>query len=364
MCVFLTGNPIYAHEILQANNQRAAYSAIRRRLCLDIYDGQGNEAALPCTKWGQAVVIYCSVLSPALDVTYTVCGFEAGRTWTDVPALVTPAGKGVNVARVITRLGEEAGVIGLMPAESYEQYRRYLHERHITAHLFSVPGGVRVNVTIADASGGITHLNSRQPDTLAEKAFADYFDFACSFMRAGDVWSLSGSLFPGLPDAAYERLVAQLKGRDVQALLDSRGAAFAHGLRARPTMIKPNHAELEGYYGEKIRGIRHMALRGKRLLDAGIPYVFISLGSDGMIAIHENDCLLCGAPAIDVVDTVGCGDALVAGLLVGLVRKYSFNEMCRLAIACGTSNALHRGAGTIDRNEVWQLMEDTTIEAV
>jgi tagatose 6-phosphate kinase len=129
-------------------------------------------------------------------------------------------------------------------------------------------------------------------------------------------------------------------------------------------MVKPNLSELEAYFGEQIRGVRHIALKGKRLLDVGIGQVFISLGSDGMIAVHQNECLLCSPPAVDVVDTVGCGDALVAGLTVGQARGFSFAEMCRMAVACGVSNAMHPGPGSVDRDEVADLMPRVTIEAV
>jgi tagatose 6-phosphate kinase len=96
----------------------------------------------------------------------------------------------------------------------------------------------------------------------------------------------------------------------------------------------------------------------------GVEYVFISLGEDGMIAIHESECLLCSPPAVEAIDTVGCGDALDAGVLVGYMRNFSFSELCRMAVACGASNALHAGAGNISKEEVWQLMEDVRIEAV
>ena len=66
--------------------------------------------------------------------------------------------------------------------------------------------------------------------------------------------------------------------------------------------------------------MHHIALKAKRLVDMGVGYVFVSLGADGMIAIHENDCLLCSPPRIRAVDPVGCGDALVGGLLAGFSR--------------------------------------------
>ena len=49
------------------------------------------------------------------------------------------------------------------------------------------------------------------------------------------------------------------------------------GVRAKPTVLKPNGVELEEFFGEQVQGVHHMALKGKLLLDRGIPYVFISL---------------------------------------------------------------------------------------
>ena len=115
---------------------------------------------------------------------------------------------------------------------------------------------------------------------------------------------------------------------------------------------------------QHIEGVRHIALKAKRLLDVGLEYVFVSMGSDGMIAVHGNDCLLCSPPAVRAIDTVGCGDALVAGVLVGHHRGFELAETCRLAVACGASNAMHPGPGNVSSEEVWRLMEDVNIEIV
>jgi 1-phosphofructokinase family hexose kinase len=183
-------------------------------------------------------------------------------------------------------------------------------------------------------------------------------------MHKGDLWAFSGSIPRGIDKDAYQKMIAMGKKNGIDAMLDSRAELLKRGVRAKPRMIKPNLTELEQFFGEQIQGVHHIALKGKRFVDMGIDYVFISLGSDGMIAIHENDCLLCSVPEVKTVDTVGCGDALVAGLLVGYSRKFSFSEMCRMAVACGASKAMHRGPGIVTRNEVWQLMEEVEIKAI
>jgi len=255
-------------------------------------------------------------------------------------------------------------VVALMPADDRQRFERYLSGFDIATCFYDVEGSARISSTIIERNAvQVTHINSagiRLPARIQD----EFLGFAEEQVRAGDTWALAGSLPQGFDDDVYGTMVRMCRTNNVTVLLDSRGKALGMGVRAQPSMVKPNISELEAFFGEQIQGVHHMALKGKRLLDMGIEYVFISLGADGMIALHENECLLCSAPRIQALDTVGCGDALDAGVMVGHVRGFSFSEMCRMAVACGASNALHAGAGTISREEVAGLMEEVRIEAV
>lgn len=168
----------------------------------------------------------------------------------------------------------------------------------------------------------------------------------------------------GFTDDYYSSLINACSTASIKTFLDTKNDALKLGIRARPLLLKPNLAELEQLFDEQVKGVHHIALKGKRLLDMGIAYVFISLGADGMIALHKNDCLLCSVPSIEVIHKVGCGDALVAGVSVAQHRQFNFAETCRLAVACGTAKAMHQDFGEISREEVWKLMEQINITAV
>jgi 1-phosphofructokinase len=309
-------------------------------------------------------MIYCTLMNPAVDALYGMDEIRPGATVKDIKTLMFPAGKGMNVARIIKTLGEEVCVYGIVHAQTKDMFLSFLESAEIRSHLVAIPGATRVNVTILESkSGQTTHLNSLQtpvPSTVQQ----ELLDCIKPHIVTGDMCVCSGSLPGGLGNDFYQKLIRSCKESGAFCMLDTSGKALKLGVRAKPQMIKPNLEELEEFFGEKIQGVHHIALKGKRLADMGIEYVFISLGSDGMIAIHENDCLLCSPPAIRAIDTVGCGDALVAGLVTGYCRKFSFSEMCRMAVACGASKALHCGAGALERNEVWQLMEDVKIKSV
>ncbi len=302
------------------------------------------------------------MLNPSLDVWYSVPELRPGETETDLPSQSHPAGKALNAARVIRTLGEQVCVTGLMPRYGRPLFDATCRRWGIATDFLQVEGFVRVNSTVLEKeTAQTTHLSSRGP-RFSTRIQDEFTAFALERMKEGDLWVFCGSVPTGFDGAVYRTLVREAKKRGITTLLDARGEALKLGVRSKPDVLKPNLAELEGYYGEHIEGTRHITLKGKRFLDMGIPYVFVSLGEDGMIAIHENDCLLCMVPQVKVVDTVGCGDAVVAGVVVGLQRRFSFSETCRLAAACGVSNAMHAGAGSVRREEVWQIMEEVSIE--
>jgi 1-phosphofructokinase family hexose kinase len=309
-------------------------------------------------------LIYCTLLNPAVDAVYEIDEIQTGATATNVKSRVFPAGKGINVATTLKILGEEVCVVGIIHENNRRQFTEYLERLGIQSHFLAAPGTSRINVTLIETKAGqSTHINSAQapvPSGLQE----ELLELLRSKLAPGDLCACCGSVPPGMGNDSYQKLIKLCKEKGAIVLLDSGGKPLKMGVRAKPHMVKPNLEELEGFFDENIQGVHHIALKGKRLFDMGVGFVFISLGSDGMIAIHENDCLLCLAPTIRAVNTVGCGDALVGGLLAGYGRKFSFTEMSRMAVACGASNALHYGAGDITRDEIWRLMEEVTIKAV
>jgi 1-phosphofructokinase family hexose kinase len=309
-------------------------------------------------------LIYCTLLNPALDLIYSIDRFVSGSTLRDVRCRRFCAGKGINVAEVVRTLGEEVGIVGVMPERDKPRFASYLDREKMRHHLFQVPGDVRTNVTVAEREGGAALRLNSASEVLPPEVQEGFLRFVNKHLSAGDLWCFTGSLPRGFDDDLYGRMIKRCREVRADTFLDTRGKALRLGVRARPSALKPNIAELEELYGEQIRGVRHMALKGKKFLDRGIPYVFISLGSDGMIALHDSDCLLCVPPQVKTVDTVGCGDALMAGLLVGWKRRFSFPEVCRLATACGASKAMHEGPHTVSKDEVWRLMEEVKITAV
>ncbi len=309
-------------------------------------------------------MIVCTLFNPVIDASYRVDGFELGTTRLDVASRTVPAGKGLNVARAVKTLGEEAAVAGLIPKNDMRRFEAFIRDYGVNALLYEAPGVTRVNVTLHDAQARcVTHINSASPP-LSVSLQEDFMRFLAGHAGADTDWCFSGSLPCGFEDDVYARLIRDFKTMGVNCLLDTRGMALKTGARAAPRIITPNLTELQEFFQEEIKGVHHITLCGKRFIDMGVEYVFITLGQDGVIAIHEEQCLLCSPPDIKPVDTVGCGDAFAAGVLVAQKRRFAFAEMCRMAVACGASKSLHEGPGVITLDEVWRLMEGVEITCI
>ena len=69
-------------------------------------------------------------------------------------------------------------------------------------------------------------------------------------------------------------------------------------------------------------------------------------------------------PKVTAVNPVGSGDAMIAGFAVSLKRNYEFENMIKLAAACGTANALEKETGKVDINNINSLINHIIIEKI
>ncbi|HPD00818.1 MAG TPA: PfkB family carbohydrate kinase, partial [Acetivibrio sp.] len=68
------------------------------------------------------------------------------------------------------------------------------------------------------------------------------------------------------------------------------------------------------------------------------------------------------APTVTAVNSIGSGDAMVAGFAVGLVENKSPEECLKLAMACGVSNTQFVEIGVVDKDNVEVQLDNIEIE--
>jgi fructose-1-phosphate kinase PfkB-like protein len=84
--------------------------------------------------------------------------------------------------------------------------------------------------------------------------------------------------------------------------------------------------------------------------------VLISQGSRGAVLVSSTEACRARSPSIRPVNTVGCGDAMLAGFVDAWLASASSGTALRRAVAHGAAAALQPVAGVIDRDDVERMV--------
>jgi 1-phosphofructokinase family hexose kinase len=316
-------------------------------------------------------MIYTVTLNPSLDRTLTVEHFDVGGTFKASHSDVLPAGKGINVARVIATLGEPVAALGVVGETDAPAFAAALAQAGIENRLTVFAGATRVSVTILDPLDHTeTHL--REPGVGPAPAVLARVRAELECVQAGDWVVLAGSLPPGVPPDTYRTLIRLCAARGARTMLDTSGPPLLATVGAPPTVLKPNLFELWQLDGERtaVAGEHEVQLaldeilnKARRVQARGVSMIVVTLGARGAIGIGADGRAWHARVSLDrpVVDAVGSGDALAAGWIVALARRAPLAEALRLGVACGAANAMVAGAGRCRKCDVERLAAQASV---
>ena len=164
-------------------------------------------------------------------------------------------------------------------------------------------------------------------------------------VKDASVVAMSGSVPKGLDGSAYQRLVKIVKDAGKPVILDTSGKLLEEGIKAAPTLIKPNIDEIRMLTGKHCDDINDIIEAAKAIHAGGVEIVAVSLGADGSLAVGKEGIFRAVVPKIDAVNTVGCGDSMIAGFALGLSEGLSLEETLRRASAISAAAAMREETG-------------------
>ncbi len=284
-------------------------------------------------------MIYTVTLNPALDYAVYLKHLAVGETNRASRAVLSPGGKGINVSAVLAALGEPTIALGFVAGVTGEIFRQMLAEVAVGEELITLSSGVtRINMKIK--AGAETEINAMGP-AVDERAL-DRLLVQLSKMKAGDTLVLAGSVPASLPADMYRRLAEAVLPLGVRLVVDAARDWLLPTLACRPFLIKPNRAELSEMVGRVLETDAEVEAAAKELQAAGARNVLVSLGGDGALLLDETGTVhRASAARGEAINTVGAGDAMVAGFLCGVSKGYAY--ALRMAIAAGSATAFREG---------------------
>jgi 1-phosphofructokinase len=256
-------------------------------------------------------VIVTVTPNPSIDRTVEIDRFERGALMRARRSTAEAAGKGVNVSCALATEGVATLAVLPLAADSATTYLRLLSDATPIAPV-PISGSIRINVSLVEADGTVTKVNEPGPALDA----ADIDALLSAAERIADAtWILGcGSLPPNAPADFYARLAA-LGSRDRRVAVDTSGEPLSAAVSAGVALIKPNRAELEELAERSVSTIGDVVTAARKLIDRGCEGVLVSLGPDGALYVDRDVATHAEAPIDDVLNTVGAGDALLAGFV-------------------------------------------------
>jgi len=301
-------------------------------------------------------------LNPAIDKTVSVPHFCPGRDFRETALSISAGGKGINVSRVLKHLGTATIASGFLGGPNGAYIEAQLKREKIVQSFCRIKFNTRMSLTILDThSRAITRILERGPMVSKSEITAFKKNYS-RLLRQALLVVLSGRSIPGASDSLYAELIEIAKRNAIPALLDTSGKPYARGLNTKPWMIKPNAKEVEAITGEKATSLKNIQAAALSFRKRGISLVAITMGSRGALVYDGTEMLVARPPSVDVKSPVGCGDAFNAGFLATFIRKQPLSQCLRLAVACGTANALSVNPGFITTATRKKIYSSITIE--
>lgn len=286
--------------------------------------------------------------NPAIDKFLYLPGIRKGTVNRSREERAFPGGKGVHVALAAREMGEETVLAGFWGGPTGQWIKQECEQRGIKCIGPDVNGWTRTCLTLKSENGiDDTEIIEKGPGISG-----DHWERLLAAIEkqigSARAMSVSGSWPPGSPDRVYDDLKKVAEQAGVPLWVDASGRRLEQALKARPFGIHINRSEAEALLEpDKPAEYYTQALLAHCTVSA------VTDGADGLyLAKADQKTIHASCPVEDIISTVGCGDCLLAGLVVAATRGERFEEIVRTGTACGAANCVRPELGMLYDKDV------------
>jgi 6-phosphofructokinase 2 len=306
-------------------------------------------------------------MNPALDVSASVPYVLPDQKLRCDEPRREPGGGGINVARVVRRLGGDA--LAWFPAAgpSGALLQELLCAEGVPQAVVATRQWTRENVNVLERTTGRQFRFCMPGPTLEESEWRRFLSADAMPVSAPPAFVVaSGSLPPGVPADFYAQLARQTHAWGSRIVLDTSGEPLARAVEAGVYLLKPSLREfraLTGAPAEDESGLVALAIEAvtrRRWCEV----LVLSLGAAGALWVSPDGGARLAAPAVPVRSTVGAGDSMVAAIVYALTIGRSIGDAVRFGVAAGAAAVLNPGTELCRRADVERLEAQVAVTPI
>ncbi|MCP4958466.1 MAG: hexose kinase [Actinomycetia bacterium] len=303
-------------------------------------------------------------VNPALDVSVEVESLVADIKVPAVQYRRDPGGGGVNVSRMLARLGSRARTVVVVGGSTGDELVSKVEAEGLRVDVVPIDGQTRENLSVTDRTTG------EQYRIVVPGAAVDHpdhlIDVVVSAVGDSSVVILSGGLAPGLDVSFYRRIAERLD--EATVIVDAlEPQVLADVVTGSVAIVKPNVHELGSIVDIGDGSDPQLAVAARSVLERGsVEAIVLSLGSRGALLVRrEGPPIRFVAPRVaEVVSTTGAGDSLVAGIAHVISDGGSMSDAVLLGVAAGAATVAAPGTQLGSHDEVRGLVGQVKVRTV
>src|SRR6185437_2283102 len=313
------------------------------------YSGAGRGEA-QARVWLPTMIVAVS-LNPAVDKYLRLPRLRRGEHLEALEAISSAGGKAINVAGVLRMLGEEVQLLGFFGGFTGQYSLAEVAREGIQADPVLVAALTRTAFVLVEEDGSETEVVEPGAAVTPAEVAAVRAKVRAAAPQAAVV-VLSGSVPPDC-------------GGHCPVLVDTSRAPLrtllAAAPRPGPALIKPNRREAQAALGVSLDSAESISAALRQFRASGVAMPALSDGSAGLYVLIGDDVWLAESPALERVNSVGSGDAAVAGFAAGMARGSEPIHQLRLAAACGAANVLTKECAQVRADDVARLLPQISV---
>ena len=306
-----------------------------------------------------------------IERTISLSSFTPGQVHR-VPAdrlQVNAGGKGINAARVATRLGCASLATAWVGRRQKEWFEEQLTQESVAHDLVEVEADTRVCVNVlSGGSNGWTKTEIVEAgNALSVSDGTKMLEKFTALLPQADLVAICGS-YPPAADAAFDAHLALLvqvaRRAGKRVLVDGKGRAFEMALRSRtpPWAVKPNLEEASALLQRTIETPAEERRAVRDILRMGVDVILLSCGERGAYLGTTQGVWFLHAPSVAEISPVGSGDAFVGAFCAQHLATNDLLLAARWGVAAGAANAMQSASAFCSAAEIEELVLQVKIQ--
>jgi len=312
----------------------------------------------------QQPLVVTITLNPAVDLSGETERFSPQHKLRCVNERRDAGGGGINVARVLQRLGAHPLAVFPVAGVTGGRLEKLVDDEGVRHAAIPVGGETRENVTVFEISTGRQYRFVFPGQPLSTWDTRKCCDAALLSVTPNGWLVASGSLPPGSPTDTYATLARKTAAAGAFFALDASGEPLRKALEEPIDLLKLSESELGSLSNGNLPDTAACVAAAKAVLTAGVRMVAVTRAEKGALLVSKDCVLEATAPAIQPISTVGAGDSFLAALVWELSRDSRPEEALRTAIAAGSAALTSPGTDLCRPEALWHLHPNVHIHAL